>query len=131
MQEMGKLPCNTINLFFSSSGQHSSTYLSQSAVLEWRFSFSQAEILLSDALPNIPRKAFLEFKATVKRHDNLVPDFKGDYDHKIPTYVLKTILFRVVEKYNIEYWNEQDYVKTTESFFKILFHYGRNNVLHI
>ena len=46
------------------------SHYGQSPGLEWRFSFSQAELLLSDSVPTQARSAYLAFKAVVKKHVN-------------------------------------------------------------
>jgi len=68
-------------------GQTESTTFGQSPGLEWRYSFSQAEIMT----------AYLAFKAMVKRHLNI-------REGKISSYALKCIMFSVVEKKKPDYW---------------------------
>ena len=84
--------------------------------LEFRYSFSQAEIILSDNIPENARLTFLAFKATIKKMVNYVSD-KSKKFHEIPTYVLKTILFMQVETKENWYW-EQEFV--LELFFRDL-----------
>ena len=47
------------------------TSYAQSSGLEWRYSFSQAEIFLSDNIPKDARTAFLALKALNKRSTHL------------------------------------------------------------
>lgn len=84
--------------------------------LEFRYSFSQAEIILSDNIPENARITFLAFKATIKKMVNYVSD-KSKKFHEIPTYLLKTILFFQVEMKENWYW-EQEFV--LEIFFRDL-----------
>ena len=99
--------------------QQRNSYLSQSSVLEWRFSFSQPEILLAEALHDLPRTAYLAFKATIKRHINALPDQFLNF-HKIPSYVLKSIMFREAECIPYGYWDDNKADEITENFFKQL-----------
>ena len=85
----------------------SESYLGTSAVLEWRYSFSQAEMLLADNIPEQARTSYLALKAVVKTHINREYDDEG-YPHKIPSYALKTILFFEVENLKEDYWTEED-----------------------
>ena len=98
------------------SEQTAETFLSNSVALEFRYSFSQAEVILSDNIPEKARITFLAFKATIKKMVNYVPD-KSKKFHEIPTYVLKTILFMQVETKQNWYW-EQEFV--LEIFFRDL-----------
>ena len=79
------------------SGQTESTTFGQSPGLEWRYSFSQAEIIMSRYIPAPEKTAYLAFKALVKRHLN-------KSQGKICSYALKCILFSVVEKKKPDYW---------------------------
>ena len=85
----------------------SESYLGTSAVLEWRYSFSQAEMLLAYNIPEQARTSYLALKAVVKTHINREYDDEG-YRHKIPSYALKTILFFEVENLKEDYWTEED-----------------------
>ena len=76
--------------------QMTDSFLGTSAVLEWRYSFSQAEMGLSDHVPKAARTSYLAFKAVIKTHINRVFDANG-LSHKIPSYALKTILFYEME----------------------------------
>ena len=76
------------------------------AVLEWRMSFSMAEAILFDALPEIAKEAFLAFKATIKLHVNNVADAYGEF-HKVQSYFLKTVLFQVIESTESVFWNTE------------------------
>ena len=100
------------------------SYLGTSAVLEWRYSFSQAEMLLADNIPDKARTSYLALKAVVKTHINRVYDDEG-YAHKIPSYALKTILFFEVEKLKNEYWDEEE---IESKFFWVLFRSLKNKV---
>jgi len=102
------------------------SYLGSSAVLEWRYSFSQAEMLLADNIPPKARACYLAFKATIKTHINCSADAYGK-QHKIQSYALKTILFYEIEKHPAEYWEEDD-VKTT--FFLALLASLREKVVY-
>ena len=88
------------------SEQTAETFLSNSVALEFRYSFSQAEVILSDNIPEKARITFLAFKATIKKMVNYVSD-KSKRFHEIPTYVLKTILFMQVEAKQNCYWQQQ------------------------
>ena len=92
------------------------SYLGTSAVLEWRYSFSQAELLLADNVDQQARACYMALKATVKAHVNRKVDDSGHY-HKIQSYALKTIFFYEVEKKPITYWATD----VKEEFFNILF----------
>lgn len=101
------------------------SYLGTSAVLEWRYSFSQAEMLLADNIPEVARTSYLALKAVVKTHINRAFDDQG-CAHKIPSYALKTILFYEVEKLDKSYWaveqsESEEKMKNRENFFWILF----------
>ena len=84
--------------------------------LKFHYSFSQAEIILSDNIPENARITFLAFKVTIKKMVNYVSD-KSKKFHEIPTYLLKTILFLQVETKENWYW-EQEFV--LEIFFRDL-----------
>ena len=94
------------------------SYLSQSVGLEWRFSFSQAEMILSDHIPPPARSSYLAFKAVVKDHINRKLDFFSYQYHAIPSYVLKTILFKEVETKPKTYWAGGTII---EDFLELLF----------
>jgi len=100
---------------FSISEQKVNSYLGSSAVLEWRYSFSQAELLLADNVPEQARACYMALKATVKTHVNRKADDSGQY-HKIQSYALKTIFFYEVEKKKPTYWEDE----VREEFFWIL-----------
>ena len=85
------------------------TTYAQSSALEWRYSFSQAEIFLSDNIPKDARTAFLAFKALNKRHLNM----KG---HSTKSYALKSVLFWCVEKQKPDYWERETDI-VVEDFF--------------
>ena len=98
---------------YSFTEQKTQTFLSQGVALEFRYSFSQAEIILSDNLPDNARTVFLAFKGTIKKVVNYIHDKKGKF-HRIPSYVLKTILLWEIETKPESYWNEADIL---ENFF--------------
>ena len=100
------------------------SYLGASAVLEWRYSFSQAEMMLADNIPEKARASYLALKAVIKTHINRAFDVFG-YAHKIPSYALKTILFFEVEKLEESYWEQND---VEEEFFWTLFRSLRQNI---
>ena len=102
------------------------SYLATSAVLEWRYSFSQAEMLLAENIPEKARTSYLALKAVVKTHINRVFDDKG-YAHKIPSYALKTILFFEVERYEGK-WSADNNSNLEVEFFWILFKSLRQKV---
>ena len=102
------------------------SYLATSAVLEWRYSFSQAEMLLADNIPEKARTSYLALKAVIKTHINRVFDDNG-YAHKIPSYALKTILFFEVENYSGD-WNASNNNNMEVEFFWILFKALRQKV---
>ena len=83
------------------------SYLGSTAVLEWRYSFSQAEMLLADNIPPIARPCYLAFKATIKTHVNCAVDHLGN-QHKIVSYALKTIFFFEIEKCPADFWEAPD-----------------------
>lgn len=89
------------------------TTYGRSPGLEWRYSFSQAEIILSDHIPHQARTAYLAFKAINKRHLNR----KG---RPMGSYVLKCILLSVVEEKRIEFWEENNEEITTEVLMDML-----------
>uniref|UniRef100_A0A7M5XJW0 Mab-21-like nucleotidyltransferase domain-containing protein n=1 Tax=Clytia hemisphaerica TaxID=252671 RepID=A0A7M5XJW0_9CNID len=80
--------------------------LANYAVLEWRMSFSMAEAILFDVLPEIAKEAFLAFKATIKLHVNNIADEYGVF-HKVQSYFLKTVLFLVTESTESAFWNTE------------------------
>ena len=93
------------------------SYMGASAVLEWRYSFSQPEMLLADNIPEQARASYLAFKGTIKNHINRKPDDFGIY-HKIASYALKTILYFEVESRPEEYWVQEN---VREEFFWVLY----------
>ena len=101
------------------------SFLGSSAVLEWRYSFSQAEMLLADNIPEKARGSYLALKAVVKTHINKVYDDKG-YPHKIASYVLKSILFYEVEKQEESYWEDDN---VYAEFFWIIFNALRKCII--
>lgn len=86
--------------------QSEQSYLNQGAVLEWRYSFSQAEMILADEMPEVARTVFLAFKAVIKTHINNAVNSSKYKFHEISSYVLKTILFYEVERTPEEFWKE-------------------------
>jgi len=92
--------------------QEAMTRYGKSPGLEWRFSFSQAEIFLSECIPEAARTAYLALKATNKRHLN-------NRGRKLKTYPLKCILFYEVEKKHPDYW-DGDTKEIVEDFFLVL-----------
>ena len=93
------------------------TWKSQSngVALEFHYSFSQAEVIISDNIPEKAQITFLAFKGTMKKMVNHVPDKSKKY-HQISSYLLKTIVFMQVELKENSYW-EQEFV--LEIFFVI------------
>ena len=92
-------------VWFSIPEQTAQTFLSNVVALEFRYSFSQAEVILSDNIPENARITFLAFKGTIKKIVNYVSDRSGKF-HEIPSYVLKTILFNQVETKENSYWKQ-------------------------
>lgn len=84
---------------FCFSDQEESTTFGTAPGLEWRYSFSQAEIVLSTAIPPAAKTAYLALKATVKRHMNKNASL-------ISSYALKCILYRNVERHLSNFWEE-------------------------
>jgi len=96
------------------------SYLGSSVVLEWRYSFSQAELLLADNVPEPARACYMALKAVVKAHVNRHVDNNGEY-HKIQSYALKSIFFYEMEKKEPAYWmREDERGQRMEEFFMIL-----------
>ena len=79
------------------SGQTENTKFGRSPRLEWRYSFSQAEIILAKHIPQPAKSAYLAFKALVKRHLN-------KREGKICSFALKCIMFRLVERKSKAHW---------------------------
>ena len=98
------------------SEQLAESFLSNSVALEFRYSFSQAEVILSDNILEKARITFLAFKAAIKKMVNYVSD-KSKKFHEISTYVLKTILFMQVEAKQNWYWQQ---IFVLELFFRDL-----------
>ena len=87
---------------FSPSDQPENTTYSQSPGLEWRYSFSQAELLLSDPrnIPHEARVAFLALKAVNKQYfQKGLPE-----GQKLASFALKCILFEEMENTEPESW---------------------------
>ena len=103
------------------------SYLGTSAVLEWRYSFSQAEMILADNIPEKARTSYLAVKAVIKTHINKDFDDNG-YAHKIPSYVLKTILFFEVEIRDEKYWESSDDNDVAVDFFWVLLNSLRQKI---
>ena len=85
------------------------TSYAQSSGLEWRYSFSQAEIFLSGNIPKDAHTAFLALKALNKPHLNME-------SQSTKSYALKSILFCCVEKQKPDYW-ERETAIVVEDFF--------------
>ncbi|XP_066912940.1 cyclic GMP-AMP synthase-like receptor 1 [Clytia hemisphaerica] len=111
--------------------QSSENYLGASAVLEWRYSFSQAEMLLADHVPETARTSYMAFKAVIKTHINrsrkrFVKDDGKSYEKPrkpIPSYVLKTILLYELEN------NGRPTEGTEGKFFWALFNSLKDKVI--
>ena len=69
--------------------------------LEWRISFSEAEVILSKYIPDSARRVFLALKIIYKDHLKFV--YPG-----LKTYHLKTLFYWEMEKHSLSYWNEED-----------------------
>ena len=82
------------------------TTFDQAPILEWRYSFSQPEIVLSDCIPPVAKKAFVALKAINKYHLKSESDLEEEKD--IESYVLKTILLRTVERHPRDDWATMD-----------------------
>ncbi|XP_066910710.1 uncharacterized protein [Clytia hemisphaerica] len=117
LEEIKRLGCHVVpksstnQLIKVIEGQSECTKFSQSPGLEWRYSFSQAEIILAKHIPQPAKSAYLAFKAVVKRQVNK-RDIK---ERKICTFALKCILYRLVERKTKSFW------KTADSCLETLF----------
>ncbi|CAF0926685.1 unnamed protein product, partial [Didymodactylos carnosus] len=74
--------CHVVPVFHAKSNQPD---------IEWRYSFSYAELILAEEIPYYTRKTYLIFKLLCKKYLN--PYFP------LKTYYLKTILFWCCEEY--------------------------------
>ena len=78
--------------------QPTNTTFSQSPGLEWRYSFSQPEILLAAIIPDEAKSAYLALKAVNKRY------FSHGFIKALPSYVMKCVLFQMMEETEAEFW---------------------------
>ena len=82
--------------------------IGRSPGLEWRYSFSQAEIIMCKKLPKAAKTAFVGFKAMIKKYVNMRHCSSRDSEVKIKSYAMKCILLRYVEaKYDEVFWDDE------------------------
>ncbi|XP_066924215.1 uncharacterized protein [Clytia hemisphaerica] len=118
VEEIKKLGCHVVpksssnRLIKLSLGQSECTKFGRSPGLEWRYSFSQAEIILAKHIPQPVKSAYLAFKALVKRHMN-------KREGKICSFALKCIMFRLVERKPKTYW-EMETICVENTFLDML-----------
>ena len=91
--------------------------------LEWRYSFSQAELILCKTLPKAAKTAFIGFKAMIKKYVNMRHCSSkklrvGENPMKIRSYVMKSIMLRYVQENYVEAWNEADNDEAVELIYK-------------
>ncbi|CAF1201823.1 unnamed protein product [Didymodactylos carnosus] len=67
--------------------------------IEWRYSFSLAELILANEIPYYTRKTYIMFKLLCKKH--------LDNDFPLKTYYLKTILFWCCEEYSTLFMDDK------------------------
>ena len=83
--------------------------IGRSPGLEWRYSFSQAELIMCKELPKAAKTAFVGFKAMVKKYINMSESKrkrgrKGQREVKIRSYAMKCILLHYVEEKEKDFW---------------------------
>ena len=84
------------------TAQPTLTTYDQAPTLEWRYSFSQPELELSDCIPEPAKQAFMALKAVNKAH------LRSHLDsEKNLSYELKTILLRTIEQQPPEHWEQR------------------------
>ena len=84
---------------YLTTAQPTLTTYDQAPTLEWRYSFSQPELELSDCIPEPAKQAFMALKAVNKAH------LRSRLDSvKNLSYELKTILLRTIEQQSPEHW---------------------------
>lgn len=119
IDDIKRINCHVVPKQFNNSlvkmtlEQAEYTRYARNSGLEWRYSFSQAEVFLSDSIPPDARTAFLAFKALNKRYLNK----RG---HKTKSYALKSILFSQVEAKRPEYWEREDKIVIEEFFLDLM-----------
>ncbi len=79
------------------------TTYSQSTGLEWRYSFSQPEILLAENVAPAARSAYIALKAVNKRH------ISKHLKKGLQSYTLKCLLFRFMEEKDASFWETNPY----------------------
>ena len=81
---------------------------------EWRISFSSAELTLSNTLNPFQRKCYLVGKSiyyvAIKRID---PDI-------FASYFIKTVMFKLLERQPISYWENSSLIEVVQDLFKDL-----------
>ena len=92
--------------------QPTNTTYSQSPGLEWRYSFSQPEIMLTGIVPEKAKSAYLALKAVNKRY------FSKGFFRALPSYTMKCVLLQMMEETEAQYW-EQHY-DPVDVFIKML-----------
>ena len=71
------------------------------ATNEWRFSFSQAEVLLANARTKFQSKCYLVAKSIFYVY---IKKYNAKVDEELPSYVLKTIMFQMLEEIHPDIW---------------------------
>ena len=104
--------CYQHKAFCSIPDQPINTTFSQSPGLEWRFSFSQAEMVLSAEIPEKARGAYLALKAVNKRYLS-----KG-FIKALPSYVMKCVLLQMMEETEAQFW--ESHHEFVDVFIKML-----------
>ena len=99
-------------IFFFTSDQPTNTTYSQSPGLEWRYSFSQPEILLAAEVPEEAKSAYLALKAVNKRY------FSEGLTKALSSYAMKCVLLQMMEDTEAEFW-EHNY-EPIDVFMKML-----------
>ena len=90
---------------------------------EWRISFSSAELTLSNTLNPFQRKCYIVGKSiyyvTIKKID---PDI-------FASYFIKTVMFKLLERQPISYWENTPLIEVVQDLFKDLSAYFERKVL--
>ena len=91
-----------IDTLHLTTAQPTLTTYDQAPTLEWRYSFSQPELELSDCIPVPAKQAFMALKAVNKAHLR-----SRSESEKNLSYELKTILLRTIEQQPPEHWAQR------------------------
>ena len=91
--------------------------------LEWRYSFSQSELILCRTLPKAAKTAFIGFKAMIKKYVNMrhCSSMKlrmGETPVKIRSYAMKCVMLRYVQMNYVEAWDEENNDMAVETIYK-------------